>query len=118
MFPLDIRFRNMAASDAIYNHTFEQAQKLERFYQRIISGTVTITAPPNKTKKGSPFHLMAHIHVPGQEIVVNRDVTLDEFHNDVYLAINDAFRVLTRRLEDFARIQRADVKHHENPVSA
>ena len=43
----------------------------------------------------------------GGEIAVNRD-----HHEDVYVALRDAFDAARRKLEDFAREQRGDVKHH------
>jgi ribosome-associated translation inhibitor RaiA len=36
-------------------------------------------------------------------------------HEDVYVAIRDAFDAMSRQLEDFARKQRGEVKTHTAP---
>ena len=46
--------------------------------------------------------------VPGHEVLVNRD-----HHEDVFVAVRDAFDAAARKLEDIARLQRGDVKTHE-----
>ena len=51
--------------------------------------------------------------VPGGELMVKR-----ELNKDLYVAVRDAFQAARRRLEDFARQQRFDVKHHEGPPQA
>lgn len=51
--------------------------------------------------------------VPGEEIVVGRDCSEDHAHEDVYVAIRDAFDGARRLLQDHARKQRAAVKTHE-----
>jgi ribosome-associated translation inhibitor RaiA len=49
------------------------------------------------------------IGVAGGEIVVNRDHA-----EDVYVALRDAFDAANRKLEDYARKLRGDVKKHES----
>ncbi len=39
-------------------------------------------------------------------------------HRDIHLTIRDAFKVAGRRLQDYARRQRGDVKLHEAPSVA
>jgi cold shock CspA family protein len=48
--------------------------------------------------------------VPGHELVANRD-----HHEDVYVALRDAFAALTRQLEEDVRVTRGDVKAHDVP---
>jgi cold shock CspA family protein len=51
--------------------------------------------------------------VPGAELMVKR-----ELNKDLYVAIRDAFRDARRKLEDFVRERRSDVKYHEEPPQA
>jgi cold shock CspA family protein len=51
--------------------------------------------------------------LPGSEIVVKR-----EPHEDLYVSIRDSFNATRRKLEDFARRQRGDVKKHEEAPQA
>jgi cold shock CspA family protein len=48
------------------------------------------------------------LRVPGKEIVANRD-----HHEDVYVALRDAFDAAKRQLEETVRLQRGEVKVHE-----
>ncbi len=62
-------------------------------------------------QQGRWFNVRLAVHVPGHEIVVNRD-----HDEDVYVAVRDAFNAVTRRLEDVVRLQRGDVKAHPTPL--
>lgn len=50
------------------------------------------------------------VAVPGPDIKVSRDHSLDGAHEDLYVAIRDAFRAARRQLADLARRQRADIQ--------
>ena len=52
------------------------------------------------------------ISVPRKEIVVTREPGRDEKHEDVYVAISDAFKTARRRLTDHAQKLRGEVKRH------
>jgi len=113
--PLKINFRNMSPSPAIEAVIREKAAKLERFHDRIMSCTVTVIAPHRHHHKGKLFQVHIDLTVPNGEIVVSRDNHEDHAHEDVYVAIRDAFDAARRQLEDFARKQRGEVKAHEPP---
>ena len=51
--------------------------------------------------------------VPGSELVVNREPRKHASHQDVYVAIRDAFGAARRKLQNYARRQRGAVKIHE-----
>ena len=106
--PLQISYRNMESSAAIDALVREKAAKLEQFHSRIMSCRVAIEQPGRHQQQGKQFVVHIDLKVPGGEIAVNRD-----HHEDVYVALRDAFDAARRKLEDFAREQRGDVKHHE-----
>jgi hypothetical protein len=54
--------------------------------------------------------------VLGREIMVDRSGPKDHAHEDVHVAIRDAFAAVTRKLEDVAREMRGDVKIHAAPA--
>ncbi len=113
MFPIDIRFRNMPASDFVYNNIYENAEKLEQFCPNIISCHVVVSAPHKRQTKGKHYHVWIYLTVPGKPIVVNRDPDIDDSHEDAYIAIRDAFEAATRQLEDYQQRRRGHTKHHE-----
>jgi ribosome-associated translation inhibitor RaiA len=57
--------------------------------------------------QGKEFVARIDLKVPGSEIVVTH-----QHAEDPLVALRDAFDALRRRLEDYARTQRGDVKHH------
>lgn len=111
-FPLDISFRNMDPSEAVEARVREKAAKLGRLYNRIVGCTVVIEAPHRHHHKGKIYSVHIDISVPGKDLVVDRAKPQDHSHEDVYLAVRDAFNAAERRLEDHARRMRGDVKTH------
>ncbi|RFC36216.1 MAG: ribosomal subunit interface protein [Candidatus Nitrotoga sp. LAW] len=106
--PLQITVRNIEHSDALETRIRDKAQKLEEFCKHIMSCRVVVEAPHKHHHQGKQFNVHIEIGVPGNEIVVNRD-----HHEDVYVALRDAFNAAKRQLEDYARKIRGDVKTHE-----
>lgn len=108
--PLQITFRNMPASLAVRTRIEEQAAKLARFNDRVTSCRVVVRAPHRHHHKGRLYHVSIDAKMPGTEIAVNRDPGGHHAHEDVYVAVRDAFGALTRQLEDATRIRRGDTK--------
>jgi len=110
--PLEISFRNMDPSAAVEARIREKAEKLERFHDRIIGCTVVVEAPHRHHHKGKLYSVHIDISVPGKDLVVDRAKPLDHAHEDVYVALRDAFNAAVRQLEDYTRRMRGDVKAH------
>lgn len=113
--PLELAFHNMDRSDAVEANVRERVAKLERYFDRIIGCRVVIEAPHKHSRKGKMYEVRIDISVPGKEILVNRNGPKNHAHEDVYVAIRDAFSAAARQLEDHARKARGDVKTHEAP---
>lgn len=101
--PLELTFHNMDRSDAVAQKVEERAAKLERYFDRIIGCRVVVEAPHKHHHKGSVYEVRIDITVPGKEIVVNRGGAHNHAHEDVYVAVRDAFNAADRQLEDHAR---------------
>lgn len=115
--PLQISFSNMTPSDAVRARIEELAAKLDRFHERIMSCRVVVSAPNRRQRSGRLYHVSIDLKLPGHEIAINRDSALNQAHEDVYVAIRDAFEALVRRIEDVSRQQRGDIKtHDEAPI--
>lgn len=113
--PLQITLRNMEPSEAIEADIREKAAKLDEFFGQIMSCRVVVEARHHRHHKGNLYHVRLDITVPDNEIVISRDRDLHHAHEDAYVAIRDAFDSARRRLEDYARRRRQDVKTHEAP---
>lgn len=110
--PLQITFHDVAHSEALENHIREKVLKLEQFYSALIACKVVVDQPGLHQHKGKPFNIRIDLTVPGAEIVVDRQQ--DE---DVYVALRDAFNAARRKLEDYGRRQRQEVKTHDPVLS-
>jgi ribosomal subunit interface protein len=105
--PLQITFRDIEQSDALEAHIREKADKLETFFEPIMSCRVVVEMPHQHKHQGKFFTVRIDIGVPGKEIVVNRDK-----HEDVYVALRDAFDAARRQLEDYGHRLRRETKTH------
>ena len=114
--PLQITFRDIPRSDAVEAKIREKAAKLDEFYDQIMACQVVIEAPHGHHRKGYLSHVSIALTVPNGEIFINRDPKEHHAHEDAYVAIRDAFDAARRKLQDFARKQRGDVKTHETPA--
>jgi len=100
--PLQISFRNMDRSEALEQEIRERASKLERFEGRIVGCRVFVETR-RRRQQGNLFHVRVDLALPGKDIVVGRESELDRSHEDVYVAIRDAFDAVRKCLEEQAR---------------
>jgi cold shock CspA family protein/ribosome-associated translation inhibitor RaiA len=114
--PLQITFKDMAPSPAIESQVREKSAKLERFFDRIIGCHVTIESPHRHGQKGRLYGVRIDLTVPGREIVVTHSGPQDHRHEDIRIAVGDAFRAAARQLEDHARKVGGAVKLHAVPL--
>jgi ribosome-associated translation inhibitor RaiA len=128
--PMQITLRNMKHSAEVENWVRAEAEKLETFYHRIIGCRVAIEVPHRHHRKGKPLHIRIDLILPGKEIVIKREPVANHrkpvsrevaasshapgkaSHADLQLIIHDAFKSAGRRVQDFARRQRGEVKRH------
>ena len=114
-FPLTLTFRNLTPSPTIESFVRRWAAKLETAYDRIERCTVVIERPHLRQHQGQRYAVHITLAIPGPDINVSRDHAIDGAHEDIYVAIRDAFRAARRQLEDHARRQRVEVKAHSMP---
>ncbi|SDY69531.1 ribosome hibernation-promoting factor, HPF/YfiA family [Nitrosomonas sp. Nm33] len=107
--PLQITIRDISPSDALEAHIRDKVDKLENFFDRLVSCHVVVEMPHKHHHQGKEFNVRINIGVPGSDIVVNRD-----HHQDPYVALRDAFDAAKRQLEDYAR--RMQIKTKAHPV--
>lgn len=107
--PLRIAARNFELGEASRALIREQVGKLEQFCGEIIACRVTAEVP-QRYPAGEPveYGVRVDLVVPGEELVVTRQVD-----RELETAIQNAFDAAGRRLEDYVRRRRGDVKRHE-----
>ncbi len=100
--PLQVSFRNMEPSKAIEDRVREKAAKLEQYFHHLTSCRVVIEAPHRHHHKGKIYHVKIEMGVPRKsELVVSNEREQNHAHEDIYVAIRDAFATAERQLRDF-----------------
>jgi ribosome-associated translation inhibitor RaiA len=132
LIPPQITFRGIDHSDALEAEIRERITWLEQFYPDIMGARVLVEIPHRHRHDGRHFHVRIELTVPsGPPLVVShepsmhgplKDIEEPEHHKAtevdgvdryVRVAVHRAFDAARRRLQDFAREQRGDVKRHE-----
>ncbi len=110
--PVQITFRNMSTSGALDAAIRERAAKLDRFHPHIMSCRVAVEAARHRHMKRNVFHVRVDVTVAHGEIVASGDTTAPAPHENIYVAVRDAFDEVRRRLEEHAQRIRGEVKNH------
>lgn len=114
--PLRIAFRNMTPPIAVEDTIRERATQLERFYDRITACNVVVEAHHRRHHQGNIYHVRIDLIVPDREIVVRRDPPEHHTHEDLHVAIRDAFDAAQRQLQDHSRAMQGARKAHTAPT--
>lgn len=132
--PVQVTFRNTDPSAAVEQRVHEEAEALNRYFDRITSCRVMVEAPHRHHQHGQTFHVTIELGVPGSKIIVNHEPSLHSSlvhsetgemekrleaqpdHKDVFVSIRDAFTAARRQLEDYVSVLRGEVKRHERPA--
>jgi cold shock CspA family protein len=114
--PVQVSFRGIPVSDDIEAACLREAEKLERYAQRITSCRVVVSAPHHHHVSGNLYEIKIDVTIPGIEIVVSRIPPEHKKNEKIALALREAFDTARRRLEDAVRKQSGAVKAHGTPA--
>lgn len=111
--PLEISFRNIRKSEAVEALIRGKADDLKRMHENIISCRVAVEAPQQHQRSGRAYRVRVTLTVPpGHELVVSRDPSGGELHDELTSVIRDAFEAARRQLQKLAEKQRERIKTH------
>jgi ribosome-associated translation inhibitor RaiA len=113
--PLQVSFRHMEHSDALEALVREKARRLDKFAGDIMSCRVVIEPAGKHHEYGNLYQVRIDLTLAGEEIAVTREPGEHAEYKDIHVALRDAFDTARRRLEDYVRRRRGDVKSHEVP---
>jgi ribosome-associated translation inhibitor RaiA len=105
--PLQIAARGVELGSETETLIRRHAEKLDRYYDRIMGMRVMVEVPQRQMGEPIVHNVHIDITVPGGEVVVKRQA-----HPELHTAIQRAFEAARRRLQDYARRQRGEVKVH------
>lgn len=114
--PLQITFQGLPSSPAVEDRIRREVERLERYFDRLVGVIVRVEVPHQSQRKGGLYEVGVEMRVPGgPPLVVGRPRHDEHAHEDVMVAVRDAFARAKRILQDHAQKLRADVKTHEEP---
>lgn len=106
--PLQISTRKLSLSHAAVDIIKQKVQKLESFCDKIIACRVMVETPHRHKNHGSLYNVSIDISIPGAELAVTK-----EGHEDMYVAIRDAFEAASRQIIRYFKKRKAKL-HTKN----
>ncbi|NNF95741.1 MAG: ribosome-associated translation inhibitor RaiA [Halobacteria archaeon] len=114
--PLQIKFRHMEPSAIIEARIRERCHKLQRFAGYVTRCRVTIDAQHGHQHKAGLYRVIVDITLPDEEIVTSHHPDQNHTHENVNVAMQDAFDAARRQLEDYVRQRRAYMKIQDSKL--
>jgi ribosomal subunit interface protein len=112
--PLQVTFRNTDKSEAVEAEIRKRVEKLSRYHGGIVSCRVVVEAPLQNRQKGGLYKIRIDLTCPEGKLEVNREPDQrNQAHQDVYVALRDAFAAAARQLEQYTERRKGEVKVHE-----
>ena len=106
-----IVFHNIDQSDALTDSVNKRVEKLRRYNGDIIGGRVVLDSPHNNHHKGKVYSVTLELHTPNKEVVVTQEQHDNHAHEDLYVAIRDAFNAAERQLKSVDKKHRKQAMH-------
>jgi ribosome-associated translation inhibitor RaiA len=114
MMPARIHFLDSPRSEAVEAKIRARADRLSHFSDGIQKCEVWLASPHGHHRKGDLYEVRIRMTVPNEEIAIELQPTRD----DVYVAIREAFDSARRKLEDYERRRRGQLKAHPRAFRA
>jgi cold shock CspA family protein/ribosome-associated translation inhibitor RaiA len=112
---VQITFHGIPPSEAVEADVRGWIAKLAEVSDRIVGCRVAIELPHRHRQQGRLFRVRVDLSLPGKHVVIGRAPGENHAHEDVFVAIRDAFQAARRRLEDHTRRMRGQVKSRTLP---
>lgn len=111
--PSKILFHNVDSSPALESRIQEKIDKLQTRFPDLIRCQVTVEGRAQHQKKGNSYNVHILATLPGSEKVVSHHPgKIPAGRNEIYVAMNDAFRAIEKQLTHYKDNQRGLNKHH------
>jgi ribosome-associated translation inhibitor RaiA len=104
--PIQVVFRDVLALPWLEEDIRRRAEKLEQFTPHLMSCHVVVESLGHHHQQGRRYVVKIDLRVPGAEIFAGEH----HANEDVGIAVRGAFDAVRRRLEDFERRRRGQVK--------
>jgi hypothetical protein len=114
--PVEIVFHNTPSKLAVETEIRHRVAKLDRLYEHLTGCRVSVEQLHRRHHTGNLYEVHIDMRVPGDELVVSHEPhrAREKFADpDLGIALRNAFKAAERRLLDYKRKQRGEVKLHD-----
>ena len=101
--PMKIVFRHCAPSESVRAFVIERASRMDRFAASIENCLVVIDAPHHNHRTGNLYHVRIELRLSGETILVGHDPGDVTKHENIYVAIRDAFDAALSQVRNMHR---------------
>jgi cold shock CspA family protein/ribosome-associated translation inhibitor RaiA len=113
---VQITFRGMETSPSVEAQVRRRAEELYQISDRVTACRVTLEAAHRRHRQGMIYHVHVDLAVPGGKIVVNREPGENHAHEDMHVAVRDAFDAARRRLQGHMRRLDGQTRQYDVPT--
>jgi len=109
---VQITFRGMEPSPSVEARVRGRVEELQQISDRIAGCRIVLEAAHKRHRQGTIYNVRIDLTVPGGTIAVNREPGEDHAHEDMHVAVRDAFDAARRKLQDHIRRLDGRTKQH------
>ncbi len=96
--PVEIFFQDVDRSEAVESRIRERIDRLEERHGRLIGCRVHVRGPHRRHRKGKHYEIDIELTTPQEKLAIGRHPGHEGAHEDIYVAIRDAFDAMEKRL--------------------
>jgi len=107
-----VSFLGLDTSETLREEAIMHAQNLAQFAGDIIHCNVTFRADTSRRHRPQRFSVQISVHLRNRTISAAHGNVPGVENQDLHVTLSRAFDAVTRRVEDYVRRRRGDVKTH------
>ena len=112
--PVQLSFHGCDHSDAAETEIQAYVAKIEDHYGRITTCRIVVELPHKSQSQGKLFHINIDMSLPGSGHLLHNDHGTDPAHEDIHIAVRDAFAAIESQLKKVVGKRR----HEERQVAS
>ncbi|MBL4748302.1 MAG: ribosome-associated translation inhibitor RaiA [Magnetovibrio sp.] len=97
--PVKLSFHGCDHSDALESEIQGRLAKIENHYGRLTSCRIVVELPHKSHAQGKLFHVNIDMSIPGAGHVLYNEKGQDPAHEDVHIAVRDAFNAIESQVK-------------------
>lgn len=110
--PPTITWRNVEHGPEAEQDVLQYIERLDQVHPNITGVDVVVEQPHASHEQGNLYRVRVDIHLPGDQVLVKRSPPRNHAHEDLHVAIRDAFKAARHSLNEKAAVKRREVKPH------